>query len=87
MSATTMRGVHACGEIPWHAKVHVISDANRTYLRLIRHFRICWTYSIQNLSGGQRQRIAIAQALLSLDDVEKKIVLLDECTSNIDGET
>lgn len=41
----------------------------------------------KNLSGGQRQRIAIAQALLSLDDPEKKIVLLDECTSNLDAET
>jgi ABC-type bacteriocin/lantibiotic exporter with double-glycine peptidase domain len=41
----------------------------------------------KNLSGGQRQRVAIAQALLSLDDSEKKIVLLDECTSNLDSET
>jgi ABC-type bacteriocin/lantibiotic exporter with double-glycine peptidase domain len=41
----------------------------------------------KNLSGGQRQRVAIAQALLSLDDPEKKIVLLDECTSNLDSET
>ncbi|HZP06276.1 MAG TPA: ABC transporter ATP-binding protein [Terracidiphilus sp.] len=41
----------------------------------------------KNLSGGQRQRIAIAQALLSLDDPEKKIILLDECTSNLDAET
>jgi ATP-binding cassette, subfamily B, heavy metal transporter len=41
----------------------------------------------KNLSGGQRQRVAIAQALLSLDDPEKKIVLLDECTSNLDAET
>lgn len=41
----------------------------------------------KNLSGGQRQRVAIAQALLSLDDPEKKIVLLDECTSNLDQET
>jgi len=41
----------------------------------------------KNLSGGQRQRVAIAQALLSLDDPEKKIVLLDECTSNLDEET
>lgn len=41
----------------------------------------------KNLSGGQRQRVAIAQALLSLDNPEKKIVLLDECTSNLDVET
>lgn len=41
----------------------------------------------KNLSGGQRQRVAIAQALLSLDDPEKKVVLLDECTSNLDVET
>jgi ABC-type bacteriocin/lantibiotic exporter with double-glycine peptidase domain len=41
----------------------------------------------KNLSGGQRQRVAIAQALLSLDDPEKKVVQLDECTSNLDGET
>jgi len=41
----------------------------------------------ENLSGGQRQRVAIAQALLSLDDPEKKVVLLDECTSNLDAET
>ena len=41
----------------------------------------------KNLSGGQRQRVAIAQALLSLDDSNKKIVLLDECTSNLDEET
>jgi ATP-binding cassette, subfamily B, bacterial HlyB/CyaB len=41
----------------------------------------------KNLSGGQRQRVAIAQALLSLDDPEKRIVLLDECTSNLDAET
>jgi len=41
----------------------------------------------KNLSGGQRQRVAIAQALLSLDDPEKKLVLLDECTSNLDAET
>jgi ABC-type multidrug transport system fused ATPase/permease subunit len=41
----------------------------------------------KNLSGGQRQRVAIAQALLSLDDPAKKIVLLDECTSNLDAET
>lgn len=41
----------------------------------------------KNLSGGQRQRIAIAQALLSLNDPEKKVVLLDECTSNLDAET
>src|SRR3569833_4391565 len=41
----------------------------------------------KNLSGGQRQRVAIAQALLSLDDPEKKVVLLDECTSNLDEET
>jgi ABC-type bacteriocin/lantibiotic exporter with double-glycine peptidase domain len=41
----------------------------------------------KNLSGGQRQRVAIAQALLSLQDPEKKVVLLDECTSNLDPET
>ena len=41
----------------------------------------------KNLSGGQRQRVAIAQALLSLDDPEKKVVLLDECTSNLDADT
>jgi ABC-type multidrug transport system fused ATPase/permease subunit len=41
----------------------------------------------KNLSGGQRQRVAMAQALLSLEDPEKKIVLLDECTSNLDAET
>ncbi len=41
----------------------------------------------KNLSGGQRQRVAIAQAILSLDHAEKKIVLLDECTSNLDVET
>jgi ABC-type bacteriocin/lantibiotic exporter with double-glycine peptidase domain len=41
----------------------------------------------KNLSGGQRQRVAIAQALLSLDDPAKKVVLLDECTSNLDAET
>ena len=41
----------------------------------------------KNLSGGQRQRVAMAQALLSLDDSEKRIVLLDECTSNLDAET
>lgn len=41
----------------------------------------------KNLSGGQRQRVAIAQALLSLQDPEKKVVLLDECTSNLDAET
>lgn len=41
----------------------------------------------KNLSGGQRQRVAMAQALLSLDDAEKRIVLLDECTSNLDAET
>lgn len=41
----------------------------------------------KNLSGGQRQRVAIAQALLSLEDEEKKVVLLDECTSNLDAET
>ena len=41
----------------------------------------------KNLSGGQRQRIAIAQALLSLQDPAKKIVLLDECTSNLDPDT
>jgi ABC-type bacteriocin/lantibiotic exporter with double-glycine peptidase domain len=41
----------------------------------------------KNLSGGQRQRVALAQALLSLEDPDKKIVLLDECTSNLDAET
>ena len=41
----------------------------------------------KNLSGGQRQRVAMAQALLSLGDAEKKVVLLDECTSNLDAET
>ena len=41
----------------------------------------------KNLSGGQRQRVAIAQAVLSLDDAGKKVVLLDECTSNLDTET
>ena len=41
----------------------------------------------KSLSGGQRQRVAMAQALLSLDDPEKRIVLLDECTSNLDAET
>ena len=41
----------------------------------------------KNLSGGQRQRVAIAQALLSLDLPEKRVVLLDECTSNLDAET
>lgn len=41
----------------------------------------------KNLSGGQRQRVSIAQALLSLEDPEKKVVLLDECTSNLDAET
>ena len=41
----------------------------------------------KNLSGGQRQRVAMAQALLSLEDAEKRIVLLDECTSNLDAET
>ena len=41
----------------------------------------------KNLSGGRRQRVAIAQALLSLNDREKKVVLLDECTSNLDEET
>jgi ABC-type multidrug transport system fused ATPase/permease subunit len=41
----------------------------------------------KNLSGGQRQRVAIAQALLSLDHAEKRVVLLDECTSNLDAET
>jgi ATP-binding cassette subfamily B protein len=41
----------------------------------------------KNLSGGQRQRVAIAQALLSLQDPEKKVALLDECTSNLDPET
>lgn len=41
----------------------------------------------KNLSGGQRQRVAMAQAILSLDDPEKKVVLLDECTSNLDEET
>jgi ATP-binding cassette subfamily B protein len=41
----------------------------------------------KNLSGGQRQRVAIAQGLLSLEDPEKKVVLLDECTSNLDAET
>jgi ABC-type bacteriocin/lantibiotic exporter with double-glycine peptidase domain len=41
----------------------------------------------KNLSGGQRQRVAIAQALLSLQDPEKKVVLLDECTSNLDPKT
>ena len=41
----------------------------------------------KNLSGGQRQRVAIAQALLSLQNPDKKIVLLDECTSNLDPET
>ena len=32
----------------------------------------------KNLSGGQRQRVAIAQALFSLDDAGKKVVLPDE---------
>lgn len=41
----------------------------------------------KNLSGGQRQRVAIAQALLSLDHHEKRLVLLDECTSNLDAPT
>jgi ABC-type bacteriocin/lantibiotic exporter with double-glycine peptidase domain len=41
----------------------------------------------KNLSGGQRQRVAIAQALMSLQDPEKRVVLLDECTSNLDPET
>jgi ABC-type multidrug transport system fused ATPase/permease subunit len=41
----------------------------------------------KNLSGGQRQRVAIAQALLSLDQPGKKVVLLDECTSNLDTYT
>jgi len=41
----------------------------------------------KNLSGGQRQRVAIAQALLSLDHPGKKVVLLDECTSNLDTQT
>jgi ABC-type transport system involved in cytochrome bd biosynthesis fused ATPase/permease subunit len=44
-----------------------------------------WQFA-KNVSG-QRQRIAIAQALLSLQDFEKKVVLLDECTSNLDEET
>ncbi|UWZ85756.1 ATP-binding cassette domain-containing protein [Occallatibacter riparius] len=41
----------------------------------------------KNLSGGQRRRVALAQAVLSLDHPDKKIVLLDECTSNLDAET
>jgi ABC-type bacteriocin/lantibiotic exporter with double-glycine peptidase domain len=41
----------------------------------------------KKLSGGQRQRVALAQALLSLDNPDKKIVLLDECTSHLDRET
>jgi ABC-type multidrug transport system fused ATPase/permease subunit len=41
----------------------------------------------KNLSGGQRQRVAIAQALLSLDHPDKKVVLLDECTSSLDTYT
>jgi ABC-type multidrug transport system fused ATPase/permease subunit len=38
-----------------------------------------------SLSKGQQQLLALARALVSKE--EKKIVLLDEATSNVDGET
>ena len=40
----------------------------------------------QSLSKGQQQRVALAQALLSLTD-ERKILVLDEFTSALDSET
>jgi ABC-type multidrug transport system fused ATPase/permease subunit len=39
-----------------------------------------------NLSKGQQQRVALAQAILSLDD-GRKILILDEFTSALDSET
>jgi ABC-type multidrug transport system fused ATPase/permease subunit len=39
-----------------------------------------------NLSKGQQQRIALAQALLALGD-DRKVVVLDEFTSQLDSET
>ncbi len=39
-----------------------------------------------NLSKGQQQRIALAQALLALKD-DRKILVLDEFTSQLDSET
>ena len=37
----------------------------------------------ENLSSGQKQRIAIARALIQ----KKPILILDECTANLDDET
>lgn len=39
-----------------------------------------------NLSKGQQQRLALAQALLALKD-DRKVVVLDEFTSQLDSET
>jgi ABC-type bacteriocin/lantibiotic exporter with double-glycine peptidase domain len=39
-----------------------------------------------NLSKGQQQRLALAQALLALGN-DRKVVVLDEFTSQLDSET
>jgi ABC-type multidrug transport system fused ATPase/permease subunit len=43
-------------------------------------------HSGANLSKGQQQRIALAQALLALDN-DRKVMVLDEFTSQLDSET
>ncbi len=54
--------------------------------RLPRKYHTRLRQGASNLSKGQQQRLALAQALLALKD-NRKVVVLDEFTSQLDSET